>query len=84
MSEFTPEFFDAASAAWMANKTRKPNCTVVYKCLYSYENKQQCGKKVYNHTKMVCYQHRNRETTKTTSILDGHPRTVETIKPMPR
>lgn len=61
--EFTANFFDTASAAWMANKTKKPNCTVVYKCVYTPVDGKSCGKKVYYHESMVCYQHRNKGST---------------------
>ena len=62
IAEFTQDFFNKASAAWMTNKTKKPNCTVVYKCQYTDAKDNPCGKKVHNHDKMVCYQHRNRDT----------------------
>jgi hypothetical protein len=60
VEEFTADFFDKASAAWMANKTKKPNCTVVYKCIFTQTSKTECGKKVHNHDAMMCYQHRNK------------------------
>ena len=58
--EFTPEFFDAASAAWMENKTKKENCTYVYKCNYRHMNGKVCGKKAVAILHMMCHQHRGK------------------------
>ena len=58
--EFTPEFFDTASAAWMENKTKKANCTYVYKCNYIHMNGQVCGKKAVANLHMMCHQHRGK------------------------
>ena len=58
--EFTSDFFDKASAAWMENKKKKENCTYVYKCAYIHTDGNICGKKASNILHMMCHQHRNK------------------------
>jgi hypothetical protein len=40
-SEFTPEFFDESSRAWMENKIRI-GAAYSYKCAYIHSNKKLC------------------------------------------
>ena len=42
-SEFTSEFFDNASNAWVENKIRHRG-SYVYKCAYIHSNNKQCSK----------------------------------------
>lgn len=44
-SEFTSEFFDQASKAWLENKVRY-GASYRYKCAYIHSNKKQCSKPV--------------------------------------
>lgn len=59
-SEFTSEFFDTASAAWMDNKRKRPNGCYVYTCMYTHNDGALCNKTVTLHDKMVCWKHRGR------------------------
>lgn len=55
--EFTAEFFDASSAAWMANKIKKPNATYAYKCSFvGIDNKPCCAPR--HKETAVCWRHR--------------------------
>ena len=65
--EFTSDFFDQASAAWMDNKKKKENCTYVYKCTYTHTDGKTCGKKASSILHMMCYQHRNKAAS---AIID--------------
>lgn len=60
MESITASEFDEWSAAWHANKVRKPNCTVVYKCQAMCPSGAPCqktaSKKVLTRT---CWNHRN-------------------------
>jgi hypothetical protein len=42
-SEFTPEFFDESSRAWLENKVRM-GAGYTYKCDYIHSNTKQCRK----------------------------------------
>ena len=55
--EFTAEFFDASSAAWMANKIKKPNATYAYKCSFIGIDKTPCCAPRHKLT-TVCWRHR--------------------------
>jgi hypothetical protein len=56
--EFDAKFFDDASAAWMSNKTKRADCTYVYKCIYTHTDGKMCGKAVTIHSTMHCWAHR--------------------------
>jgi hypothetical protein len=71
IEEFTHDFFDKASLAWHTNKTKKPNCTVVYKCTYEQKAEFICGKRVFNHDSMMCYQHRNKTPNNKDNVSIG-------------
>jgi len=43
ISEFTSEFFDASSAAWLSNKKRKDSATYVYVCSVVKRDGSPCG-----------------------------------------
>jgi hypothetical protein len=53
-SEFTSEFFDESSKAWLSNKVR---CGLVYayKCTHIHSNTKQCKKPAVLHD--FCKQH---------------------------
>lgn len=55
--EFTSDFFDASSAAWMANKIKKPNCTYAYKCSFVGIDKKPCETPRHKET-AACWRHR--------------------------
>lgn len=40
-TEFTPQFFDESSKAWMENKVRC-GASYAYKCSYIHSNKKRC------------------------------------------
>ncbi len=42
ISEFTPQFFDESSKAWLENKVRCGH-SYAYKCQYIHSNKKQCS-----------------------------------------
>ena len=44
MQEFTPEFFDAASAAWRENKIAIKGGSFAYKCTYKHSDGKMCNK----------------------------------------
>ena len=52
--EFTPEFFNNSSKAWMANKLRL-GVGVAYRCTYVHSNKKLCSKAVVKHD--LCKKH---------------------------
>jgi hypothetical protein len=54
ISEFTPEFFDEASKAWLQNKVRC-GASYAYKCEYIHSNQKQCKKPITHST--FCKQH---------------------------
>jgi hypothetical protein len=43
ISEFTSDFFDASSAAWLSNKKRKDSATYVYVCGVPKRDGTPCG-----------------------------------------
>lgn len=53
-SEFTSEFFDESSKAWLENKIRK-GCTYAYKCSYIHSNTRKCEKAADNNE--LCKRH---------------------------
>jgi hypothetical protein len=54
ISEFTPEFFDNSSNAWMQNKI-KCGTAYTYRCEYIHSNKKNCKKPSINNN--LCKQH---------------------------
>jgi hypothetical protein len=42
-AEFTREFFDQSSAAWMENKIRK-GAMILYRCVYVHSSSRKCTK----------------------------------------
>jgi hypothetical protein len=58
--EFTSDFFDASSAAWTANKIKKPNCTYVYKCSFVGIDKKPCCTPRHKETP-TCWRHRGKK-----------------------
>lgn len=42
ITEFTPEFFDESSKAWLENKVRN-GASYAYRCAYIHSNKKQCN-----------------------------------------
>jgi hypothetical protein len=40
--EFTPEFFDKSSEAWLLNKNKHKGGSYSYKCLYIHSNGKHC------------------------------------------
>jgi hypothetical protein len=55
-TEFSPAWFDASSAAWLANKRKLGNCTYRYTCDHQYSTWRRCGRDVYK-TESMCRQH---------------------------
>lgn len=53
-SEFTSEFFDNASKAWLENKIRC-GCAYAYRCSYTHSNHRKCVKVVTDGE--LCKQH---------------------------
>ena len=43
IDEFTPQYFDESSKAWMANKLRA-GAMMVYRCSYTISSTRQCPK----------------------------------------
>ena len=43
IDEFTPQYFDESSKAWMANKIRV-GAGMVYRCSYAISSSRQCPK----------------------------------------
>lgn len=46
IAEFTPQFFDESSRAWMENKVRV-GLGIKYKCRYIHSNTKPCTKPVF-------------------------------------
>jgi len=46
ITEFTSEFFDESSRAWMENKIRF-GASIKYKCKYIHSNQKPCNKPVF-------------------------------------
>jgi hypothetical protein len=55
MEEFTPEFFDAASAAWRENKIAIGGGSFAYKCAYKHSNGKMCNKMVSGQKPVLQY-----------------------------
>lgn len=55
-AEFTPEWFDASSSAWMANKKRVKGGSYVYVCQHVKSNGKPC-KRVVHGASNVCLGH---------------------------
>ena len=53
-SEFTSDFFDESSRAWLSNKVRCGS-SYAYKCAYIHSNTKQCIKSAVLHD--FCKQH---------------------------
>jgi hypothetical protein len=74
MSEFTSEFFDAASAAWMANKIRR-GPSLAYRCEATKKDGAQCTRPAVSRASIVvaathhhlCVQHRRYSPPSNTS-----------------
>ncbi len=54
-NEFTSEFFDDASRAWLANKKRV-GASYVYMCIHIKSNQTQCKNRVWKNSEF-CYYH---------------------------
>ena len=54
-SEFTSEFFDESSRAWMENKIRK-GTMILYRCHYTHSTSRRCSKAA--ESRFFCKQHR--------------------------
>lgn len=52
--EFTPQFFDESSKAWLENKV-KCGAGYAYKCEYIHSNQKHCKKPATNNN--LCKQH---------------------------
>jgi hypothetical protein len=65
--EFTAEFFDQASAAWMENKRKLNDCTYVYTCTHTYMTGKKCNHKVYLFRDMLCKMHKKHAKVITTT-----------------
>jgi len=50
--DFTPHFFDEASAAWRHNKRQIAPGYYVYTCQYIHSNGKHCTNKISNTHKM--------------------------------
>ena len=56
--EFSPEWFDASSKAWMSNKKKCENATYVYVCKKKGRGGHLCGRRVYKEEE-YCWNHRS-------------------------
>lgn len=54
--EFSPEWFDQSSAAWMLNKKKLTNCTYAYVCSHSITRNRSCKNAVVKGTDK-CHEH---------------------------
>jgi hypothetical protein len=65
-AEFTAEFFDESSRAWMENKVRKGAMTL-YRCSYVHSTSRKCSKaaSVCGYCKSHYIVMRKRKTTET-------------------
>lgn len=82
-AEFTSEWFDESSRAWLANKKKKDNCTYVYICQAINSKGTLCKKPVYK-TFSTCRNHitnpsgqANRQETLSQAPSKRPRRTVE-------
>ena len=77
-TEFTPAFFDAASAAWMANKIRR-GPALAYKCQAIKKNGTQCTRAAVSRCSIVvgattphlCTQHRRYASPPSSTVAHG-------------
>ena len=69
--EISSALFDEWSAAWHANKLKKPNCSVAYKCIAQQPNGKPCEKAASSKTgRSTCWNHRNFKGT----LLPSNPK----------
>jgi len=54
--EFTAEWFEASSKAWLINKRQIKPGVYTYKCIYQHSNTRFCNRDVYK-TEHLCRQH---------------------------
>jgi hypothetical protein len=54
--EFSPAWFDAASAAWLLNKRKIGSGSYRYRCEHAYSAWRTCNRDVYK-TERFCRQH---------------------------
>lgn len=64
--EFSPEWFDACSQAWLANKRKMGNGTYRYTCDHLYSSTRRCGRDVFM-KESLCRQHWAIEKNKATA-----------------
>lgn len=58
--EISPALFDEWSVAWHANKVRRPNCNVVYRCIAQTTDGKPCEKAVSAKAGgSTCWNHRS-------------------------
>ena len=76
LEEFTPEWFDACSHAWMLNKKRC-GASYVYVC-----DKPKCKNKVFSSASTLCRFHAEKE--KEERLLASKEKEKETIRRSPR
>jgi hypothetical protein len=55
-AEFSPAWFDASSAAWLANKRRIKGGSFRYTCDHQYSATRRCGRDVFM-KESFCRQH---------------------------
>ncbi len=55
--EFSAAWFDASSAAWLANKRKLKNCCYRYTCGYTIGVDKLCKRDVFSTERMLCRQH---------------------------
>lgn len=67
--EFSPEWFDESSRAWMANKKRR-GAMYVYVCEHVKADGGVCQRPVYR-DKPYCWHHRNSSQTKMNTALEA-------------
>jgi hypothetical protein len=67
--------FDEWSAAWHANKMRRPNCTVAYKCIAQRTDGTPCEKAVKEGLR-TCWNHRKALCAKGATMLQKKPATL--------
>ena len=80
IQEFTSEFFDASSRAWMANKERS-GASVGYVCMVPKRDGAPCGVSVKAEAMepLCCGRHRNTEKKRTTTALPKKHKTRSTV-----
>ena len=66
--EITAADFDEWSAAWHANKMRRPNCTVAYKCIAQRTDGTPCEKAV-SRGLPTCWNHRKAARKRPSEVL---------------